>query len=205
MAYSEDVILNRIVGLIRELVRLALDALGLFEARTDLKYVNVTAIWSIELWWELQIPRVVSDTGISPDVAVALRTALGGLVERLDQVQLNGGGPREVRDEVLRFQSQWEGRARRIAVTESTRIASEAVLQSTEAAKPGARKVWVTSHDRSVRPTHRIADGQMVPMGGMFRVGEDMLRYPGDPLGNPEEVVNCRCHVRINLKGGKDG
>ena len=58
---------------------------------------------------------------------------------------------------------------------------------------------WVDMNDEDVRPTHVEADGQVVPFGGRFLVGEATLRFPGDPLGPPEEILNCRCVLRLDL------
>ena len=32
-------------------------------------------------------------------------------------------------------------------------------------------------------------------MDEKFQVGDDVLAYPGDPSGSPEEVINCRCAI----------
>jgi hypothetical protein len=62
----------------------------------------------------------------------------------------------------------------------------------------GATKTWLSGQDDRVRPTHQDADGQTVPIGGTFQVGDDQLDYPGDPSGSDEEVINCRCTVIYN-------
>lgn len=59
------------------------------------------------------------------------------------------------------------------------------------------KKKWISEKDRRVRHTHRIADGQTVPIKAMFRVGRSLLSYPTDPEGDPEEIVNCRCHLKF--------
>lgn len=54
--------------------------------------------------------------------------------------------------------------------------------------------IWRTAHDSRVRDTHLPMDGQLRPMGQPFVTGAGVhLRYPGDPMGPPEEVINCRC------------
>ena len=75
-------------------------------------------------------------------------------------------------------------------------------------------KVWVTAHDEKVRPSHRAADGQVVPDNLRYllpkvntgndvndiRIGLDQARAPRDPnlpIGNR---INCRC-VSIGLHG----
>ena len=58
------------------------------------------------------------------------------------------------------------------------------------------KKMWVSQRDGRVRHTHRVADGQTVPINGYFKVGNSLLAYPTDPEGEPEEIINCRCHVK---------
>lgn len=56
-------------------------------------------------------------------------------------------------------------------------------------------KTWRTRRDERVRPDHERADDQKQPLAGVFTVGGVALRWPGDPLGPPEQVRNCRCRV----------
>ena len=52
---------------------------------------------------------------------------------------------------------------------------------------------WVAVSDDRTRETHVEADGQIVPVGGTFVVGDAELTHAGDPEGPIEEVVMCRC------------
>lgn len=59
-------------------------------------------------------------------------------------------------------------------------------------------KRWRINHgtgidDGRVRPAHLVADGQEVPEGEPFIVDGELLMFPGDPKGSPENVINCRC------------
>jgi uncharacterized protein with gpF-like domain len=49
---------------------------------------------------------------------------------------------------------------------------------------------WLSSRDDRVRDTHKDLDGAVVNVGDEFANG---VRYPQDPEGEPEEVINCRC------------
>jgi HK97 family phage portal protein len=61
-------------------------------------------------------------------------------------------------------------------------------------------KEWLATMDERVRDAHAEADGQIVGMDEPFVVGGEVLEYPGDPAGSPENVINCRCTVLPVLK-----
>ena len=54
---------------------------------------------------------------------------------------------------------------------------------------------WVAMADTRVRDTHEIADGQIAPVDGEFRVGGERLDHPGDPTAAISEIANCRCQA----------
>jgi uncharacterized protein with gpF-like domain len=56
-------------------------------------------------------------------------------------------------------------------------------------------KEWVAAADERTRPDHDNVSAVPIPMDSLFQVGTDMLAYPGDPNGSPEQVINCRCAV----------
>ena len=58
-------------------------------------------------------------------------------------------------------------------------------------------KVWVSMEDERVRPTHRAADGQRVPIGESFTVGGFKMSRPGDLRAPIEETINCRCLMAV--------
>lgn len=59
-------------------------------------------------------------------------------------------------------------------------------------------KQWNAVKDSRTRKSHRVIDGERVPLNEYFSNG---LFRPGDPYGDPAEVYNCRC----GLKGVPDG
>jgi hypothetical protein len=73
-------------------------------------------------------------------------------------------------------------------------------------AQPGeVAKEWLATADARTRESHLDADGEMVlGMDTPFPVGGDLLAYPGDPSGSPEEVINCRCTMLYHYPGDPD-
>jgi hypothetical protein len=87
-----------------------------------------------------------------------------------------------------------EGAANAASATTSTFLSSAASPTDTS----GATQTWNAVGDDRTRETHADADGQEVPLGDSFDVGDDQLAYPGDPLGSAEETINCRCWLTFD-------
>lgn len=106
-------------------------------------------------------------------------------------------------DQVLDFtgSENWDGRARVIAITESTRHRSSSLLaHGLLAQKNGRRdlmKLWDTTMDGRERLGHKLANDQTVPLGQPFIVEGEPLLFPGDPTGHPDNVCGCRCDLRL--------
>jgi hypothetical protein len=98
-------------------------------------------------------------------------------------------------------EATWRNSARRIARTTSTDVLNEATLQrgitSQEQSGDQLIKVWLSSRDERVRPTHVAAHGQTQPLHEPFTVGASRLQRPGDPNGAPGEVIQCRCSISV--------
>lgn len=58
-----------------------------------------------------------------------------------------------------------------------------------------AGQEWISTLDDRTRDDHLEADGTIVGRGETFSVGGDDLAYPGDPDGDPSNVINCRCTI----------
>ena len=57
-------------------------------------------------------------------------------------------------------------------------------------------KQWQTMKDERVRLTHVEVDDAIIPIDELFHVGDCYMRFPRDPMGGAEEIVNCRCSCR---------
>jgi 2'-5' RNA ligase len=96
-----------------------------------------------------------------------------------------------------------EARATTIARTEvisASNAGSFAQAQTLD--DPTMTKTWLATNDSRTRPTHRAADGQTVPLMSAFVVGGFPLMVPGDPIGPPQECINCRCSISYHFDPG---
>ena len=85
-------------------------------------------------------------------------------------------------------------RSQMIARTEVHMVAEEtqaAIVE--ELPLPPMIKEWNASLDRRTRKDHRRADGQQRDKDGLFDVGGEKMKYPGDRSGGPAQICNCRC------------
>ncbi len=90
------------------------------------------------------------------------------------------------------------GRARAVTIarTEVHAAAGYATEAIADSLNLGTRvNVWASTEGARTRPTHADADGQEREKGDLFMVGDALLRFPGDPNGPAEEVINCRCNL----------
>lgn len=70
----------------------------------------------------------------------------------------------------------------------------ERMMQAAESGVRGLKKIWRhAGHPRIPRETHVAADGQIVDVDQPFLVGGEPLLYPRDPVGAPENTINCGC------------
>jgi uncharacterized protein with gpF-like domain len=106
-------------------------------------------------------------------------------------------------DRVLTYtdSERWPNRASVIAQTETTRAYGAgtlaAGLEQSRITGRLLRKRWDTERDSRVRASHRAVDGEVRDLGMPFYVDGFPIQFPGDPIGPPESVINCRCDLVI--------
>jgi uncharacterized protein with gpF-like domain len=128
---------------------------------------------------------------------------------------VNAGGTKEQIaqrvDRVLSYtgSERWPNRAAVIAQTETTRAygagSLAAGLEQSRITGRLLQKRWDTEKDKRVRDSHRQVDGQVRDLGMPFYVDGFPLMFPGDPIGPPESVINCRCDLTILNEEGRNG
>lgn len=99
-------------------------------------------------------------------------------------------------------EAQFE-RINRWAATASVNGAVEAATTADPDERVGLE--WITMGDEKVRHSHKEVNGATVPSGQPFSVGGQDMLYPGQPVGDPSEFLNCRCVVRPAMLGEMAG
>ena len=115
------------------------------------------------------------------------------LQNELAQATILGESQQEIIKRIRKVTGQTVAQARRVAQTERTRVQSQARWQAgREAEQMGLRvyNIWRTRMVRS-RESHIALNGKAAMQGERFP--GSVLRYPGDPNGRAEDVINCHC------------
>lgn len=55
------------------------------------------------------------------------------------------------------------------------------------------QKAWLSAQDKRVREAHRETNGQVREIDEPFDVGNELLMFPRDPAGSPDNTIQCRC------------
>jgi hypothetical protein len=138
--------------------------------------------------------RLGASAWVPPALAEKVHAAVGEVLARV-------GRPGHTRDQVVdevvaaTEPDTWQPELENAASTQATRSLNERQMATMAALGPGASKRWAARRDSRTRPDHEEANGQVVPLAAPFRVGGELLQYPGDPTGSPGQTYNCRCVV----------
>ena len=121
------------------------------------------------------------------------------LQNELAQATILGESQQEIIKRIRKVTGQTVAQARRVAQTERTRVQSQARWQAgNEAEAMGLRvyDIWRTRMVRS-RESHIALNGKAAMQGERFP--GSVLRYPGDPDGRAEDVINCHCVLEPHI------
>jgi len=131
------------------------------------------------------------------------QTTINDLKQQLIAGFQNGESIDEIAERVRDvFNFATESRSRRIARTEIIGATNAGIEDTFKESQVVEYKEWLTARDELVRDAHAAADGQAVKLNEVFDVGGEALKFPGDPDGSPENIVNCRCTLLPVLKEG---
>ena len=89
-----------------------------------------------------------------------------------------------------------KARVETIARTETAMAINESHNEAWKQSGVVDYKEWVATRDERTRESHAEMDGEVIKLNERYSNG---LRFPSDPAGDPEEVINCRCTEIANF------
>lgn len=185
------------------------------ENRHDLKRstFNITDDIAKEIVNELRLSLLNNVHGIEDSIKEQI-------LYYIQQGQINGWAydktAAEIKDKVGSLY-----RSQRIVRTESVKASNMGGMAGAKRTGLLMDKVWINAKDIRVRgnpagkPTqfdHWDIGGVTIPIDQAFLLGSrttgnasDSLQFPGDPSGNPADIINCRCTLGFIPKRDSDG
>ena len=179
------------------------DERGRFSGRDPFAFTNVLSRW-YEAIREIEADPALADTDVLRllDEANIPTQLFADVAEVLSVARAEDASPAAVKRRLSKVlvpkqakgsdRGKYRSRIEGIARAAATELHNRRMLQRMKD-DDWTYGLWVSRRDALVRLTHVEADGQTQPLGSPYRVGLAMLRYPGDPLGPPEETYGCRC------------
>ena len=129
---------------------------------------------------------------ITGEVTQSMLTDLQGVLSR--EFYDGGKGPAALAADLdTIFPPTYANRAQTIARTET--LFAQAKVQSEAFTRNGVEsKQWLAIIDDKTRDDHADMHGETVPMDKPFVLPDGTeIDFPGDPGGDAEQVINCRC------------
>lgn len=132
------------------------------------------------------------------------------VIRTIEEAQAKGLTQDEMRIEIRKQATKstfYRGQIMRIVRTETAMAMNTASQVSFETSSIEMEKEWILGGSANHRPDHVQMDGVRVPWDEDFVLPSgESLRYPCDPNGAPEEIINCSCssgYVPVrNASGG---
>jgi phage portal protein BeeE len=173
-------VVDAVVGLIRAAVEaMHLDTLDRLDAPTIDGYMD-----------NFDIRRIIAET--ARIIAEAFDSRSGRIVDLIGDMDQAGASITEIADAVDDAYADPETWAEKPARSVVGAMNGASLITAT---KSGATmKRWLATDDLRTRPTHRDAEGEVVPVGEPFPVGDALLAFPGDPSGGAATIgewINC--------------
>jgi hypothetical protein len=109
-----------------------------------------------------------------------------------------GEGTAAIADRISEVTDLSDWRSETIARTEvhaaANYASAESVRQAQEKLDIVMEKSWLATMDDRTREDHANMDPEeYIGMEELFKVGDSMMDRPGDPAGEADEVIGCRC------------
>jgi len=121
---------------------------------------------------------------------------------------LQGDGIREISNRLLPIVNMDRNAATRTARTAFTAVQNEARRDATRRLRDAGIPMvepWMSVLRSNTRDTHLMLHGTYPNQDGLYGEGiifsGNLLRFPGDPHGDPEQIYNCQCRVQSFIEG----
>jgi hypothetical protein len=106
-------------------------------------------------------------------------------------------------DRLLKLRGDTIGRTETLGILHMGQYqAFEQAIATGKVTPDEIEREWQDVGDDRVRESHVEMDGQKIGWGEKYKTPRGaFLKYPGDPDGPAEEIINCRCNeaIRINF------
>lgn len=122
---------------------------------------------------------------------------VGKLQDEFTRAILLGEGTKDIAKRLNKIVAyKYAYQAQRLAQTERTRVQNQARYDTAKEAESMGiviTKKWSATLVNT-RDTHKDLNNEEVPLDEPFHLSDgDVLEYPGDPQGRPENIINCHC------------
>lgn len=150
--------------------------------------------------WSENVARYIETHGIDRVITINETTKefVAGILEQAAKDGLSILNTAKLITEKFEEMERW--RAVRIARTEIVSASNRGAIIGAESTGLDYDKVWITQIDGRERDAHAEADDKRVGKNEDFYVGGEFLEMPGDPTGEPENIINCRCAIGFKPK-----
>ena len=168
---------------------------GFIGTMYDLQGQGIPLIFPIDQ--KAVVDAIQNDTKLSESLYTRLGHDITDLKKKITGEISRGLSSGQMYSEISRNIASWaripKNNAMRITRTEAHRIQCKATADAQHKAKEKGADVlkqWDSTLDSRTRESHVAMDGEVAELDDTFSNG---LEYPGDPSGEPGEVINCRC------------
>ena len=151
----------------------------------------------------------------STDVQIALKQNLTSFAEKLNtttwtdlvelfqEAETQGESIAQISERLTEYFDGRKSRYQtdRIARTTLAGAQNSATMEAYRQSGVVEGSQWISALKANTRIEHRAAHGQFRQIGQSFQVGGEFLRFPGDPMGSPGNIINCLCALVAVVKG----
>jgi SPP1 gp7 family putative phage head morphogenesis protein len=118
-----------------------------------------------------------------------------GVIAEVDRAILTGTSAEEIKKSLEQLGNFSEFRADTIARTEINNAYVNGNYESAQAMGEygPVEKMWLATSDARTRPSHRDANGALLPFSEPFVVDGEEMQHPHDDNASAANNVNCRC------------